>query len=145
MSYQTTIDGVRWGFPDLKTLLVKASPPRSGDALAGLAAQSPIERVAAQMALADLPLKAFLNLDLAPYEEDEISRLIIDSQDPAAFAAVSHLTVGEFREWLLDTRTTTARLTTVPPGLTPEMTAAVSKIMRLHRAGHCRLNGSRHT
>ena len=125
-----TIDGARWIFPDLKTLLAKASPPRSGDALAGIAAQSAIERVAAQMALADLPLKAFLDVDLVPYEEDEVSRLILDSHDPAAFAAVSHLTVGAFREWLLDTRTTTDRLTALAPGLTPEMAAAVSKIMR---------------
>ena len=131
MSYQTTIDGTRWVFPDLSTLLAKASPARSGDALAGIAAQSAIERVAAQMALADLPLKAFLDVDLVPYEEDEVSRLILDSHDPVAFAAVSHLTVGAFREWLLDTRTTTDRLTALAPGLTPEMAAAVSKIMRV--------------
>jgi len=130
MSYATTIGATRWTFPDLKTLLAKASPARSGDALAGIAAQSAIERVAAQMALADLPLKAFLNVDLVPYEEDEISRLILDGHDPAAFAAVSHLTVGAFREWLLDTRTTSEDLTALAPGLTPEMTAAVSKIMR---------------
>src|SRR5580692_12772405 len=105
MSYHTTIDGTRWAFHDLKTLLAKASPARSGDALARIAAQSAIERVAAQMALADLPLKTFLNVDLVPYEEDEVSRLILDGHDPSAFAAVAHLTVGEFREWLLDTRT----------------------------------------
>ena len=83
------------------------------------------------MALADLPLKTFLQVDLVPYEEDEVSRLIHDSHDPAAFAAVSHLTVGQFREWLLDTRTTTDRLTALAPGVTPEMAAAVSKIMRV--------------
>ena len=82
------------------------------------------------MALADLPLKAFLNVDLVPYEEDEVSRLIFDSHDPVAFAAISHLTVGAFREWLLDTRTTTSHLSAVSAGLTPEMVAAVSKIMR---------------
>ena len=98
MSYHTTIEGIRWIFADLTTLLAKASPPRAGDALAGIAAGSAIERVAAQMTLADLPLKAFLDVDLVPYEEDEISRLIIDSHDPGAFAAVSHLTVGEFRD-----------------------------------------------
>ena len=130
MSYQTTIDGTRWIFADLTTLLAKASPARAGDALAGVAAQSAIERVAAQMALADLPLKAILDVDLLPYEEDEVSRLILDSHDPVAFAAVSHMTVGAFREWLLDTRTTTERLTALAPGLTPEMVAAVSKIMR---------------
>jgi ethanolamine ammonia-lyase large subunit len=131
MSYHTTIRGVRWAFANLKTLLAKASPPRSGDALAGIAAESAIERVAARMALADLPLKAFLNVDLVPYEQDEISRLILDSHDPAAFAAISHLTVGQFREWLLDARTTTEHLAACAPGLTPEMVAAVSKIMRV--------------
>jgi ethanolamine ammonia-lyase large subunit len=131
MSYHTTVDGTRWAFADLKTLLAKASPARSGDVLAGIAAQSAIERVAAQMALADLPLKAFLNVDLVPYEEDEVSRLILDGHDPSAFAAVAHLTVGEFREWLLDTQTTASRLAALSPGLTPEMVAAVSKIMRL--------------
>ena len=130
MSYTTTIDGARWVFPDLKTLLAKASPPRSGDALAGIAAESAIERVAAQMALADLPLKAFLNADLVPYEEDEVSRLILDSHDAAAFSAISHQTVGDFRESLLDARTTTERLSALAHGLTPEMVAAVSKIMR---------------
>src|ERR1700677_2905076 len=103
MSYQHTVRGVTYLFEDLKTLLAKATPPRSGDALAGIAAGSAIERVAAQMALADLPLKAFLNDELVPYDEDEVSRVILDSHDPAAFAAVSHMTVGEFREWLLDT------------------------------------------
>src|SRR5258708_18791823 len=131
MSYHTTIDGTRWAFADLKTLLAKASPARSGDVLAGIAAQSAIERVAAQMALADLPLKTFLNVDLVPYEEDEVSRLILDGHDPSAFAAVAHLTVGEFREWLLDAQTTASRLAALSPGLTPEMVAAVSKIMRL--------------
>jgi ethanolamine ammonia-lyase large subunit len=89
-----------------------------------------IERVAAQMALADLPLKTFLDVDLVPYEEDEVSRLILDSHDLVAFAPVSHLTVGGFREWLLDARTTTIQLTALAPGLTPEMAAAVSKITR---------------
>lgn len=131
MSYHTTINGTRWTFHDLKTLLAKASPARSGDALAGVAAQSAIERVAAQMALADLPLKTFLNVDLVPYEEDEVSRLILDSHDLTAFEPVSHLTVGGFREWLLDTRITTSHLTALAPGLTPEMAAAVSKIMRM--------------
>jgi ethanolamine ammonia-lyase large subunit len=130
MSYHTTINGTRWTFADLKTLLAKASPVRSGDALAGIAAQSAIERVAAQMTLADLPLKTFLSVDLVPYEEDEVSRLILDSHDPGGFAAVSHLTVGGFREWLLDTRTTTSHLAALAPGLMPEMAAAVSKIMR---------------
>src|ERR1700730_16694067 len=100
MSYHTTTNGTRWTFRDLKTLLAKASPARSGDALAGIAAQSAIERVAAQMTLADLPLKTFVNTDLVPYEDDEVSRLILDNHDPSAFAPIAHLTVGEFREWL---------------------------------------------
>jgi ethanolamine ammonia-lyase large subunit len=130
MSYSTMLGGTRWTFADLKTLLGKASPARSGDALAGVAAESAIERVAAQTALADLPLKTFLNAALIPYERDEVSRLIHDSHDGRAFAAISHLTVGAFREWLLDERTTAADLTRLAPGLMPEMVAAVSKIMR---------------
>jgi ethanolamine ammonia-lyase large subunit len=130
MSYSTMLGGTRWTFADLKTLLGKASPARSGDALAGVAAESAIERVAAQTALADLPLKTFLNVALIPYEQDEVSRLIHDSHDGRAFAAISHLTVGAFREWLLDERTTGPDLTRLAPGLTPEMVAAVSKIMR---------------
>jgi ethanolamine ammonia-lyase large subunit len=130
MAYQTTIEGRRWRFPDLRSLLAKASPARSGDALAGVAAESAIERVAAQMALADLPLKTFLDVAVVPYEEDEVTRLILDSHDAAGFAPVASLTVGAFREWLLDARTTTRDLSALAPGLTPEMTAAVSKIMR---------------
>jgi ethanolamine ammonia-lyase large subunit len=130
MSYSTMLGGTRWTFADLKTLLGKASPARSGDALAGVAAESAIERVAAQTALADLPLKTFLNVALIPYEQDEVSRLIHDSHDGRAFAAISHLTVGAFREWLLDERTTAPDLTRLAPGLMPEMVAAVSKIMR---------------
>ena len=130
MSYSTMLGGTRWTFANLKTLLGKASPARSGDALAGVAAESAIERVAAQTALADLPLKTFLNDALIPYEDDEVSRLIHDSHDGQAFAAISHLTVGAFREWLLDERTTAPDLTRLAPGLMPEMVAAVSKIMR---------------
>ena len=131
MAYRTIIDGTRWTFPDLKDLLAKASPARSGDALAGIAASSAVERLAAQLALADLPLKAFLKVDLVPYEEDEVTRLIFDSHEERAFAPIAHLTVGEFREWLLDDRTLTPELTALASGLTPEMVAAVSKIMRV--------------
>ena len=117
-------------FDDLKTLLAKASPPRSGDELAGLAAESAEERVAAQMDLADAPLRRFLAEPLIPYETDEVTRLICDSHDAASFAPVAHLTVGEFREWLLAEETTDGALAALAPGLTPEMAAAVSKIMR---------------
>jgi ethanolamine ammonia-lyase large subunit len=129
--YSHTVGGTRYRFDDLRTLLARASPRRSGDELAGLAAASAAERVAAQMALADLPLAAFLAEEVVPYAEDEVTRLITDTHDAAAFAPVRHLTVGDFRDWLLDYRTDAARLTALGPGLTPEMVAAVSKVMRL--------------
>jgi ethanolamine ammonia-lyase large subunit len=116
---------------NLPELLAKASPARSGDELAGLAAAGAEERVRAQMKLADVPLKAFLAEPVIPYEDDEVTRLICDSHDAAAFAAVSHLTVGEFRDWLLSGQADTERLSGLASGLTPEMAAAVSKIMRL--------------
>ncbi len=116
---------------NLKELLAKASPARSGDELAGIAAASAEERARAQMALAAVPLKVFLAEPLIPYDQDEVTRLICDSHDAAAFAPVSHLTVGEFRDWLLSDQATSDRLTALAPGLTPEMAAAVSKIMRL--------------
>ncbi len=116
---------------DLKTLLARASPARSGDELAGIAAESAEERARAQIKLADVPLKRFLNEPLIPYESDEVTRLILDSHDAAAFAPIAHLTVGEFREWLLSEETGDAEFAGVSPGITPEMAAAVSKIMRL--------------
>ncbi len=118
-------------FSDLKTLMAKASPQRSGDELAGVAAASAEERVAAQMALAELPLKTFLTEHLIPYEQDEITRLIIDSHDEKAFAPISHLTVGDFRNFLLEESTDTFTLKALQKGLTPEMVAAVSKLMRI--------------
>ena len=124
------VDGTRYAFADLKGLLAKASPPRSGDRLAGIAAQSAAERVAAQMALADLPLTAFLNEVVIPYEDDEVTRLIIDAHDAAAFAPVAHLTVGGFRDWLLGDGATTKTLSALARGITPEMAAAVAKICR---------------
>jgi ethanolamine ammonia-lyase large subunit len=131
MSYSHTIGGVTWRFDDLKTLLARATPARSGDELAGLAAQTAEERVAAQMVLADLPLRRFREELVIPYESDEVSRLIIDELNDAAFANVSHLTTGEFRDWLLSEEATPEILATLAPGLMPEMAAAVSKIMRL--------------
>lgn len=130
MSYQHTIHHKRYQFTDLRTLLAKATPFRSGDALAGLAADSYEERVAAQMTLADVPLKTFLQEAIIPYEEDEITRLIIDTHDQTAFAAVSHFTVGELRDWLLSDAADTRTLQQLSKGLTPEMVAAVSKLMR---------------
>jgi ethanolamine ammonia-lyase large subunit len=116
---------------NLRELLAKASPARSGDELAGIAASGAEERVRAQMKLADVPLKAFLAEPVIPYETDEVTRLICDSHSAAAFAPVAHLTVGEFRDWLLSEQASTDRLRALAPGLTPEMVAAVSKIMRL--------------
>src|SRR5271168_195726 len=130
MEYRQIIGTQRFVFGDLKTLLAKATPFRSGDALAGIAAESAEERVAARMRLADLPLKDLLADVLIPYEEDDVTRLILDRHDAAAFAPVSHLTIGDFRNWLLSETTTSKMLTDVAPGLTPEMAAAVSKIMR---------------
>lgn len=130
-SYRYTIGQTTYRFSDLKTLLAKATPLRSGDELAGIAACSAEERVAAQMALADTPLKTFLSELVIAYEEDEISRLIVDRHDAAAFLPVAHLTVGEFRDWLLGDDANSAALTDLAPGLMPEMAAAVSKIMRL--------------
>ncbi len=120
----------RFAFADLKDLMAKATPPRSGDMLAGIAAASAEENVAAKMALADLPLKTFLSEAVVPYEDDEVTRLIIDRHDPIAFAPVSALTVGDFRDWLLSDAADGAALARLAPGLTPEMVAAVSKLMR---------------
>lgn len=130
MSFAASLNGTRYVFPDLKALLACASPRRSGDELAGIAAQSDEQRVAAKMALADLPLKTFLDQALVAYEQDEVTRLIVDSHDAAAFAPVAHLTVGEFRDWLLSYQADGATLAKLSPGLTPEMVAAVSKLMR---------------
>jgi ethanolamine ammonia-lyase large subunit len=118
-------------FAGLRALLAKATPARSGDYLAGVAAGSAEERVAAQMALADLPLTTFLNEAVVPYEEDEVTRLIVDSHDATAFAPVRHLTVGGLRDWLLGDEADEAALKRVAAGITPEMAAAVSKIMRI--------------
>ncbi|MDX5629238.1 MULTISPECIES: ethanolamine ammonia-lyase subunit EutB [unclassified Brenneria] len=128
--YQTTLSHRSYRFHDLRELMAKASPARSGDMLAGVAAESGEERMAARMALADLPLTIFLQQALIPYEQDEVTRLIIDSHDRQAFSLISHLTVGDFRNWLLSESTDSARLAQAAPGITPEMAAAVSKIMR---------------
>ena len=129
--YAATVQGQRYVFRDLADLLAKASPYRSGDALAGVAAATGAQRVAAQFALADVPLTRFLDETVAPYEADEVTRLIIDSHDRAAFRPVAHLTVGGFRDWLLSDLATPAALEALSPGLTPEMVAAVSKLCRL--------------
>jgi len=130
MPYQHRIGTHTWQFTDLKQVMAKATPLRSGDQLAGLAASSDTERMAARLCLAELPLQRFLDEVLVPYERDEVTRLIIDSHDHAAFAEIAHLTVGGFRDWLLSDSTDSATLARVHRGITPEMAAAVSKLMR---------------
>jgi len=130
MAYQHTINSIVYRFKDLKDLLAKASPFRTGDALAGICASSYEERVAAQLTLADVPLKAFLNESVIPYENDEITRLIIDNHDKEAFQPISHFSVGEFRDWLLNEAADQPVLEALKWGIIPEMAAAVSKLMR---------------
>ena len=128
--YRIQTGATTYAFADLRELMAKASPPRSGDVLAGVAARSAAECAAAKMALADVPLKTFLTEMVVSYETDDVTRLIIDTHDANAFAAISHLTVGAFRDWLLSDTATTEKLSAISPGITPEMAAAVSKIMR---------------
>ncbi|GAB0114496.1 ethanolamine ammonia-lyase subunit EutB [Acidisoma sp. C75] len=129
--YAHAIGGTRYAFPDLKRLLAAATPLRSGDVLAGVAARSMAERTAAQSALADLPLKTFLSEAVVPYEADEVTRLIQDGHDAAVFAAIAHLTVGGLRDWLLSDAAEPHTLAGLAPGLMPEMVAAVAKICRV--------------
>jgi len=130
MPFRQSLGATNWVFVDLRELMAKASPYRSGDALAGLVAGSAEEAVAARMALADLPLAAFLAEPLVPYDADEVTRLICDTHDASAFAPIGSMTVGEFREFLLSDAATSQVLAALAPGVTPEMAAAVSKIMR---------------
>jgi ethanolamine ammonia-lyase large subunit len=131
MRYSQSVGGHAYTFDSLKDLLAKATPARSGDYLAGIGAGDDEERVAAQMALADLPLAVFLSETVIPYEDDEVTRLIVDGHDKTAFAPISHLTVGGFRDWLLSDAATEISLKALAPGLTPEIVAAVSKICRV--------------
>jgi ethanolamine ammonia-lyase large subunit len=125
----STIRGVRYTFASVKDVLAKANPPKSGDDLAGVSARDPVERVAARAVLANLTLRELREHPVVPYEVDELTRMVEDELDDAAFRAVAHLTVGELREWLLDIETTGPTLRAVAPGLTPEMVAAVAKLM----------------
>jgi ethanolamine ammonia-lyase large subunit len=131
MAFAYTIGNIRYTFSSLRELLAKATPLRSGDVLAGVAARSAEERVAAQFALADLPLTHFLSEHVIPYEEDEVTRLIADTHDARAFASIQGFTVGELRDWLLSDEVTPERLSALASGLMPEMAAAVSKLMRV--------------
>jgi len=128
--YTRSVNGTRYTFEDLKSLLAAASPRRSGDELAGVAAQSEQHRIAARFALADVPLKQFLSECLVPYEDDEVTRLIIDTHDAEAFRPIAHMSVGDLRNWLLGYEANAEALRALSPGLTPEMVAATSKLMR---------------
>jgi len=130
MVYRHTVFATSYVFNDLRELLAKATPPRSGDRLAGIAADSAEEMIAARLALADVPLRQFLNEPVIPYEDDEVTRLILDSHDVAGFVPMSSLTVGGFRDWLLSDDATSDALKKISRGVTPEMVAAVSKLMR---------------
>ena len=130
MVYRHTIDATSYVFENLRDLLAKATPPRSGDRLAGIAADSAEQMIAARIALADIPLKQFLHETVIPYEDDEITRLIIDTHDASAFAGISSLTVGSFRDWLLSDAASGEVLKKLSRGITAEMAAAVSKLMR---------------
>src|SRR4051794_1140387 len=130
LEFHSTVAKKSYTFENLKELLAKASPARSGDALAAIAAENDEERVAAQLALADLPLRCLVDEPIIPYEDDEVPRLIVDGHDQVAFEPVSEMTVGDFRDWLLRYETTSEVLSELAPGLTPEMAAAVSKLMR---------------
>ena len=130
MVYRHTIDATSYVFDDLRDLMAKATPPRSGDRLAEIVADSSQQMIAARIALADLPLKQFLHETVIPYEDDEVTRLITDTHDAQAFAAISSLTVGGFRDWLLSDAATSESLRQLSRGVTPEMAAAVSKLMR---------------
>jgi ethanolamine ammonia-lyase large subunit len=148
--YARTLGTERHLFEDLRSVLACASARRSGDELAGIAASSNARRAAARYVLADIPLRTFLNEAVVPYETDEVTRLIIDSHDASAFATLSHMTVGDFRDWLLSYQADTTTLTAVAPGITPEMAAAVSKLMRnqdlIAVAAKCRvISGFRNT
>jgi len=128
--YRQTVGARTYCFTDLATLLARASPRKSGDELAGVAAQNDEERIAARMCLAEVALTQFLEEPLIPYEQDEVTRLVLDGHDSGAFAAISDLTVGGLRDWLLSYDTDRATLTKVAPGITPEMAAGVTKLMR---------------
>ncbi|WP_072378283.1 ethanolamine ammonia-lyase subunit EutB [Hyphomicrobium sp. NDB2Meth4] len=128
--YRAAWRQTEYRFADLKEVMAKATPPRSGDVLAGVAARSAEENVAAKMVLADLPLKRFLEELLISYESDDVTRLIVDTHDERAFSPIAHMTVGELRDWLLSEAATTEALAALAPGITPEMAAATAKIMR---------------
>ncbi|ERJ18114.1 Ethanolamine ammonia-lyase large subunit protein [Salinisphaera shabanensis E1L3A] len=136
-SYHYTLGERTYRFDSLAEVMAKATPARSGDRLAGVIADSAEERVVAQMVLAELPLKLFLEDLLVPYEDDEITRLIVDSHDREAFETISHFTVGDLRNWLLSDEASDEVLERLRPGITPEMAAAVCKVMQPGSDSRC--------
>ncbi len=130
MGFRTSLGSRSYVFADLRSLMAKASPLRSGDCLSGVAAATSEERIAAALILAEVPLKRFLDEPLIPYEEDEVTRVILDDHQPDSFKRISGLTVGDLRNWLLSDAVGTEDLSQIARGLTPEMVAAVSKLMR---------------
>ncbi|MEM8569114.1 MAG: ethanolamine ammonia-lyase subunit EutB [Bacteroidota bacterium] len=129
MKYQESVGNFTYSFNDLKQVMAKATPEKSGDVMAGIAAENEKERIAARLILAGVPLQQFLEDQLLPYESDSVTRMILDTHDVTAFSPVAHLTVGEFRDWLLHYETDGEKIKMISSGLTPEMVAAVSKIM----------------
>ncbi len=129
MKLSATVRGQQWSFASVKEVLARANPPKSGDDLAGVSARDAVERVAARAALSTLTLKDLRENPVIPYEVDEVTRIVEDTLDERAFAAVGHLSVSQFREWLLDTETTGTQIRAIAPGLTPEMAAAACKLM----------------
>src|SRR5262245_32614908 len=129
MQLSATIRGTTYRFESVKEVLAKANPPKSGDDLAGVSARDPVERVAARAVLSQLTLRELRESPVVPYEKDELTRMVEDTLDAQAFGAVKDLTVGQFREWILDTRTKGPTIRSIAPGLTPEMAAAASKLM----------------
>lgn len=129
MNLAATIRGRRYPFADIKEVLAKANPPKSGDDQAGISASSDMERVAARAVLADIDLETLRKHPVVPYEEDAITRLVEDDLHEPSYAAIKGLSVGQFREWLLETQTTGAKIRSVSRGVTPEMAAAVCKLM----------------
>ena len=129
MQLRATIRGTTYRFESVKEVLAKANPPKSGDDLAGISAESAVERVAARAVLSELTLAELRAHPVVPYEGDELTRLVEDTLDERAHAAVAHLSVGQLREWLLEPKTTGAVIRSISAGLTPEMAAAACKLM----------------
>jgi ethanolamine ammonia-lyase large subunit len=129
MRLAATLRNIVYHFDSLREVLAKANPPKSGDDLAGVAARSAVERIAARAVLANVTLRALRENPVVPYEQDELTRMVEHSLDEAAFAAVAHLSVGQFREWLLESDTDGLKIRSISAGLTPEMAAAACKLM----------------